>query len=236
MASQLTSKAISAYVEMAFDSSAEGAAEPREMLHRLSAIHENLQRLSIKISIVYIVAVLFYLIRIAGLRFDIIIFDQKIFQVPYGIFLFCIVVQLAYMLQMVISTDARMYQRYIEIICEKCWPNKNELVKQSYIGMGLPINAISRFLSYKSNSISGRICSILSIPVVLFATAIYFSPIICGIWFLVEWEKQITSGDVDLQYYSVMISTVSAVSISILGIFIYYIDDDDGQIMNGQSK
>lgn len=234
MANQLTPRAIYAYVEMAFDPNAEGAADPREVLHRLSTIHENLQKLSFRISAVYIIAVLFYIIRIAGLRFDIIIFDQKIFQVPYGIFIFCIVAQLAYMLQMAISADARMYQRYIEIICEKCWPQKNEMVKQSFVGMGLPINAISRFLTHKSNSIAGKICSLLSVPLALFALFVYFSPVACGIWFLIDWNMQIPSGNIDLQYYSVLISTGSSVAISIFGLLLYYIDDDDGQFPNGQ--
>ena len=197
------------------------------LLERLAAVYEQRISHANRLLYFYVLFVIFYLVRIVGLRLDIVFSGHKIFEVPYGIFFFCLVSQVAYAGSVLLNTEARFYQRYIEIICDKLWPGKSEVIKQGYIGKSSFGHAIFRFFeSQKSDNITRILYLITAIPVSLSLAAIILSPIIAGIYFLADWKNQIGDGDLDLQYYSILTSTICCTLVTILSHRVYYMDRD----------
>ena len=149
-----------------------------------------------------------YLIKTIGIDFDLIIFENSISKSPYGIFLFCVICQLCNIIALsqslnIIYCDLVLINVQKRSICDK---NKNEMLSNpnsaEYFGENITVfrkmdlGLFSKFvywIVFLISSFLGLIFSIGSIG--------------AGIHFLLNYETQITHGNLDWQYYPVLIFT-----------------------------
>ena len=174
-----------------------------------------------------------FTIRISGLRADLVIFSQKVLEVPYGTFVFCVVAQFSLCAAAVAMADSRVFDRYLRAACALKWPQKNSFFLYKSIPndsswLDASLFALSDLKGVKNQTI------IVSISLVVFAlllSGVILAPIMGGVFYLYDWKNQIVSGWIDLQYSVVLISTVVTL-LAIVAFFSFFnlTADEEGDI------
>lgn len=206
-----------------------GFASVDSVLERLEASRFQATKEANRLLLASLVFSGLFLIKICGLRSDLVLFDQKIFEVPYGIFVFCLGSQLSFCLNCLRSLDARVYDRQIKRICEIAWPSIATDVYSTIPNKAIWAEAGLGVI----NKMSGReilsgCLSVLMIPSVTLGLIVILLPEITGIYYLINWESIIVSGNIELQYYSVVFSS-SITIIWLIQLLIIHLLDDDGR-------
>lgn len=170
----------------------------------------------------------FFLIKMAGLRVDIVFADQKIFSLPYGLFIFCVVSQVLYTLSLIRSYESRVFDRMMRGICDKKWPETSELVYRTFPNEGMWFDMISHTVRKLEGAYGTKtLFWIATFFAAVIGTLIFLIPLILGIYFLWNSTDFIKSGHIEIQYYSVALSTTVCALWTICGISILLIDEDD---------
>jgi hypothetical protein len=168
-----------------------------------------------------------YFVKSIGLRLDLVFFDVKIFEVPYGNFVFCILAQFFFIGSCLRLIDARSVDRQIKTICELKYDGNAELMYYSYKGA---IEWTDSFFSIL-NSLNGAMLfksasRIIGTFAALIMMIIFCLPIISGFHFIDNIDIIGDKQNFAFQHWSVLASTVS--SILFLGLtFVYYGIDYD---------
>lgn len=206
----------------------QGPASADKVLERLGEARSQSTKESNRLIVASLCFVLFYFIKLAGLRADIVIFDQKIFAVPYGMFLFCILSQLSMTAGNIRLSDARVFDRLMKGICDTAWPDRSQAIFKTYPNQGIWLDAASStFSSMKDRTLSRIFFTIFQIPLVLVSLGVLTSPILIGCYFLYDWKREIGTGAVNLQFYSVMTSTALALVWFVNYMLIHVADSDE---------
>jgi hypothetical protein len=109
---------------------------------------------------------------------------------------------------MIRSGDARSYDRQLKAICDKVWPAQARLAHSTFPNEHEWFGPTNYALDLVPGSGGSKIIfNIVSFLTMILALGAFISPIGAGIYYLADWEEQIVSGDVDLQYYAVLLST-----------------------------
>jgi hypothetical protein len=192
-----------------FSPDKEGVYSTDKILERLLSARDHVSKQSNRFLLISFGLSILYLVKLAGLRADFILFEQKVFELPYGLFLFLILAQVAACLSLIKAAEERSYDLEILAICKRIWPTQHELVYESMpdsaslnpgsalIAERAKLGRGSRFIYFATTLVSGTL-----------AAFVLMGPIFAGIYYLADWRKQIVTGNVDLQYYSVCFSTV----------------------------
>lgn len=141
------------------------------------------------------------------------LFDQKVFEVPYGLFFFLLAAQLASNLSTIRSADARSFDRLLKAICDQAWPSQSEIAHRTFPNdhqwfepTGYTLGLIRGAGFWK------LLFSLVTLVTMLVGLLIIISPIISGLYYLFDWHDQIVSGDINLQYYVVLASTILTIA------------------------
>jgi hypothetical protein len=213
-----------------FTVDADGPGSADKILERLSAARTSATKESNRFLLISVGLVALYLIKIVGLRADLVLFGQKIFEVPYGVFLFCLASQVAMCLSLVRSSDARVFDRYMMAVIEKRWPESASIIYSTYPNEGAWLETTNKAIhSLKESGWSRALYSFSIIPTLILIITMILSPLLSGIYYLIDWEQQIVSGRVDLQYYAVSAST-SFASLWLLNYILVHTRDHDDYV------
>jgi hypothetical protein len=211
---------------ISLDATGVGSAE--KAIERISAARSKATRESNRFLLVSLLFGILYLVKIAGLRADIVIMDQKVFEVPYGVFIFCICSLFAFCLSCIRSSDARVYDRYLMGICDKAWPTQAQSMYQTIPNDDIWLAPSSESIhALTENSFSKSLFVCFSIPTYLAGFFILLLPILSGFYFLIKWKELISLGNIHVQYYSVLFFTIISCMWFINGILIHVVDNDD---------
>jgi hypothetical protein len=211
-----------------------GIMSADNIIERLAIARNTTTKQSNRLLMLSLAFSLFFLIKIAGLRIDIVLADQKIFELPYGLFIFCIVSQISYSLSLIISFESRVFDRMIRGICDKKWPDTSELVYRTFPNEGLWFDTTSHAVRKLDGAYGTKTLFWLASFIALaIATTIFLMPLILGVYFLCNSTDFIKSGHKEIQYYSVAISTTVCALWTIFGISIFLIDEDDLNSIGG---
>lgn len=169
-----------------------------------------------------------YGVKVIGLRIDLVLFDYKIFELPYGLFVFCVASQICFLISISRFMDSRAYDRYLKAICEKKWPENSDY---AYISLPNPnawIEPSARLMTgIEGNSIAKFLASALFVIAGILLTALYCLPIATGIYFLCNFSEQANGKYNDFQYYAVLASTISSCLGLLVVLVMVGIDVDD---------
>jgi len=194
------------FANLVFDDS--GPASPEKVLERLESARLQATKEANRLLIISFLFCGLYLIKASGLRVDLVLFDQKIFEVPYGICFFCIIAQISFCMNCIRSLDARIYDRYLKRACELKWPVMSDDVYQTFPNQAAwsegAIGALSRI---KNRDVAKGCLSVLMLPSLLLILTMLLAPTAAGLYYLIDWQRQISTGNIAIQYYSVMFST-----------------------------
>lgn len=206
----------------------DGIMSPESILNRLSSARTQTSKEANRLLMLSMASSAFFLVKIAGLRIDIVLADQRIFALPYGLFIFCIASQVLFVLSVLRSSESRVLDRMMRGICDKKWPETSELAYRTFPNEGVWFEIISHTVRKVEGVYSTKIffglASFIAIAVGLIT---FVTPLILGIYFLWNWTYFIQSGNIEIQYYSVMLSTIVCALWTISGISIISIDEDD---------
>lgn len=92
-------------------SDSEGALAPHESINRLISARDEVTKQSNNFLLISLAFALLYSLRNIGLRLDLTVLDYKIFETPYGLFVFCIASSISFIIAISRFMDARIFDR-----------------------------------------------------------------------------------------------------------------------------
>jgi len=207
---------------------AAGPGSVEKIIDRVSAARSRATKESNRFLVLSLLFTALYIVKLMGLRADLVLFDQKIFQVPYGIFLFCVAAQLMSCMSVARSSDARVFDRYLKAVCEHEWPEQATIMYRLIPNESSWTSATSESVhSLEHNHITRLVFTIAMLPSIILAMVILFGPIMAGVYYLVDWKNEIQTGDINIQYYGVLFFTIVAAFWSIMYLFLHFSDTDE---------
>lgn len=205
----------------------EGALAPKESLTRLTAARDEVTKQSNNFLLVSIGFAILYCLRSIGLRLDITVLDYKIFETPYGLFVFCVCSSISFVVAMSRFMDARIFDRYAKATCEIYWPNQADYAYNTFPRINSWLEPTNRALSdlRKSKSIGffvSLVTGIAGLSLFLF----YSASIMISLHFLVNFEQLSNDFGKDFQFWSVFAMIVIDIAFLISTFSVMEIDVD----------
>jgi hypothetical protein len=170
-----------------------------------------------------------YAIKMIGLRLDLILFDYKIFQTPYGMAVFCFSANLAFSIGVTRFLDARAFDRIIRAVCDKAWSDRGFFAYETYPQADswlAPTYSLVEVLGKGGVRVS-LATSVMTITGLLIML-IYLIPIATGVDFLWNFGKLADPGGKEFQYWSVFASVTASALFVIACISLTVKDFDQG--------
>jgi hypothetical protein len=219
--------AIQRHVLTHFSPDAAGPGSIEKILERLGKARAQATKESNRFLTLSILFLGLYFVKLIGLRADLVIFDQKIFEVPYGILIFCMASQLCLCLSTARLADARIYDRYLKAVCQNAWPGQADTMYKLVPDENSWLNATSDSIdALESRPLLSAIYNFAMLPSLLLGLVLFVSPILAGLYYLYDWIEQIKTGNISLQYYSVLASTSVTFLWVVLYLCLYFADSD----------
>jgi hypothetical protein len=180
-------------------------------LERLAEVRDQSTKESNRFFVVSIALVGLYLIRAAGLTVDLTLFNAHVLNVPYGLFFFLLASQLSFCMSLLRLCDSISYKRAMTDLAKcSCSDAAEDLVAtfpNKYDWFGITASMVEKI---KGNDASA-IFYISALLTSLFTVSLLLSPIACGIYFIVNSDAQIVTGNKTLQYWMVVVSTIFSI-------------------------
>lgn len=210
--------------DMTFDD--QGPASLQQVLDRLSSARSNISSHANRLALISIFLSCVYVVKIAGLRLDLVIFDQKIFEVPYGIFVFCITSQICFIIAISRLMDARVFDRYILGICEKAWPGHSTAIYKTFHDQSAWIEPTALALHHKANKDNSLFSKILLYSFSIIGLVVYTFPIGCGFWFVASEHYNLEPEYQTARMIAVIFTTILSLLWTFAYIALLSIDND----------
>jgi hypothetical protein len=198
---------VSSQLDVSFESS-----ERNALLDRLSSQYQIAFKESNRYFTIYLLASLFYVFKLAGLRFDILLVGQKVYDSNYGIFLFSSTGLIFLTIAALRAADAAVLEQIVGAVCEQTCGKSADLYTKSYVSGGVWMHTLIEI----APSVEGRktffalnVLQWLTWGVLVFSVAI--APIVIGIYVMIDHQNQIIGEHQSLQFYVVLVLTVTAI-------------------------
>ncbi|UVO54901.1 hypothetical protein [Sphingomonas sp. SUN039] len=207
---------------------ATGIGSTEQVIQRLVEAHNAALKESNRLFAISIGLALLYSIKVVGLRIDLVLFDQKVFELPYGLFLFCVASQLSFCIACVRFLDQRVFDRYLRAICDREWGDRSEFMYRTLKGGQEWSTTTQSLIDRPSVSIYFRTVYFLSMASMgLIYLAIFLMPIISGGYFIYDYDNQISGRYPELQYWSVIATTILSAIVMVVSLAFYNLDNDE---------
>jgi len=196
------------------NASSDGSAFSSEKtLERLAGARGVASKEANRLFLTSIVLAGLYLIKASGLRVDLTLFDTDIGKVPHGLFFFLVASQISIILCYMRTADAVALDSRLRSSIQRFSPVDEEMANNSFPNDFEWFGATENEFSAKpSNWIAKLIYEVTSVLTAPTTILLYLLPSICGVFSLLNWDRQITTGDINLQYWCLFGTT----SLSIL--------------------
>lgn len=182
----------------------DGALSPKESLTRLITARDEVTKQSNNFLLISIGFAILYCLRSIGLRLDITVFDYKIFETPYGLFVFCVVSSIAFVVAMSRFMDARIFDRYAKATCEAYWPNQAEYAYNTFPRTNSWLEPTNRALSQLRGQKSiGFFVSVITGLAGTFLFLFYSASIAISLHFLANFDSLSNALGENFQFWSV---------------------------------
>lgn len=185
-------------------------------LARVAAARDICLGQSNRFLLVGIASAIFYSIKVAGLRIDLVIADTKVFETPYGLFVFGIVGAISFILAQLRYLDGKALDLELKDLCEN-----SSAVAVNYKTFPSPhhwlIPAQVRFADRTRKTTRKFAFAILG----LITFAIYLVPLFAATHFLIAWPKLADEQYTDAQWWIVFLVLVMACFSYILAQAVY---------------
>jgi hypothetical protein len=204
-----------------------GIFSNERILERVSTARTTYAKRANWLHLVSAISMAYYVIKSIGLDFDLIFFENKIATSPYGIFIFCLVCQLANALALSQTASVKVYDDYVFAITKKLIPDGKGVNflsipnSEEYIGDQLSLIRNER-AGWFTKLIYGLSFLLSSIPGIFYS----LGSIAVGTHFLYLWKQQIPEGNVNIQYYSVVFALILNLSWILLTVSVILAEDD----------
>lgn len=208
---------LSSYVSTQIDGTTFDQAERNALLDRLSGQYQIAFKESNRYFTVYLLTSLFYIFKLAGLRFDILLVGQKLYDSNYGLFLFSSASLIFLTIAALRAADAAVLQQIINAVCEQTCGKASDLYSKSYVSGGVWMYTLMDI----APSVEGRkgffiLSVLLGLTLGLLLLLVAAAPIAIGVYVLVDHDSQIIGNHQSLQFYTVLALTATA---TVAGLF-----------------
>lgn len=222
------SGSIRRYILGDFSPDPEGPGSVEKILERLAKARSQLTKESNRLLVLSLVFLGLYFIKVLGLRADLVLFGQKIFEVPYGILVFCIAAQGCSCLATVRLSDARVLDRYLKAVCDKQWPAQADTMYRLIPDESSWLDATGDSIdALDEHSVLISFYALSMLPSLLLALLLFMGPVGAGIYYLIDWKAQIQTGNVALQFYTVLVTTIINFLWLLIYTLLYHADKED---------
>ncbi|MFK4003278.1 hypothetical protein [Qipengyuania sp. NPDC077563] len=153
----------------------------------------------------------FYAIKMAGLRIDIVIADTKIFETPYGLFIFGVVGAACFILAQLRYLDAEAFDDQLKKLASSsgpvefrysAFPSKHHWLSPANDEYGSDTASFSKKVAFA--------CLALCV------FALYVTPLFAAVHFLIVWPKFAGETYTDLQWWLVFGMLLASVLVYVL--------------------
>lgn len=177
----------------------------RDALIRLASARDAALQQSNRFLLLGLGSSIFYAIKLAGLRIDIVIADAKIFETPYGLFVFGIVGAACFILAQLRYLDAEAFDRMLRRVAPHTGPE--EFKHYAYPSKHHWLSPASEEFGAENASRGARFAfGCLGIVVFLF----YLTPLFSAAHFLIMWPEFAGETYTDLQWWLVFVMLMAA--------------------------
>ena len=204
-----------------------GPLAPEAVLQRLATARDAVVSQSNRFLLGALFFSALYGVKLIGLRVDLILFDYKIFETPYGISLFCFCANVSLSIAFSRFLDARAFDRQLRAVCEKAWGTSAQFAYETYPQENAWLAPTSAMITTIGE---GGVRTPIATLVVLLAgialMAFYVLPIICGFHFLQNFEALADANGRAIQYWSVLGSLGASLLFAIASLSLMFKDFD----------
>ena len=197
----------------------DGLLSPEKVFERANSTRITATKEANRFWLASLIFCVLYLLKLAGIRLDLAFFDTKVMEVPYGLSVFILAANVSASLALVRFCDARGTERTIAALATTIWPTQARAAFATMPNEHEWLTPSADALLF----VTKRGFSRLIYNLTIFLTAIpllimVFLPAGCATWFLLDWQQQITSGDIPLQFWAVVITLI----LNVLWILAYF--------------
>lgn len=204
-----------------------GPASAEKTIERLAEAYKLAITQSNRLSYTSIAVAGLYAIKVFGMRVDIIVFDQKVFELPYGLFVFCVVSQVIFVGSCIRAMDARVIDRAIKDICDKKFNDVSGMIYMSLRGAQEWSGNLNFLMIKLTESLLLRfVYAIISLTTACVVISLILSPLTSGVFFLVNSTTQISGEAPEAQFYIVLSSTILSAIVFWFTATIHFVDRD----------
>lgn len=205
-----------------------GIASTEKVVERIVDAYKLSLKQSNQLLAISLGLALLYSIKVIGLRIDLVIFDQKVFKLPYGLFIFCIASQLTFAMGCVRFLDQRVFDRYLRAVCDKEWGDQADFIYQTLKGGHDWTTTAQSLIDRPSVSIYFRVVHGLTMAsFAMIYLIVFLTPIMSGIYFMYDAKAQISGNYPDLQFWSVFAATFLSGMMIVVSFAFYNLDNDE---------
>lgn len=170
---------------------------------RLATARDNIFNQSNRFLVAGMVFAALYAVKAVGLRIDLVVLDTKIFDIPYGLFVFCILGAGSFLIAQSRYIDAHALDRRLSELAKSAYPEKFV----DYL-CTFPADASwlrpAREQFFRNTKVGEQRPAWIVNLAGLSLLALYLSPTIACIHFLFNWPSLAGNAMVNFQWWSVL--------------------------------
>jgi hypothetical protein len=190
---------------------AEAAEVGVDALVRIASARDAATRQSNRFLLAGIFSTLFYAIKIAGLRIDIVIADAKIFETPYGLFVFGAIGSICFILAQLRYLDGRAFDYKLRRAAKA-----NEEFNTRYDSFPSEHNWLLPASEVFADQSSSRMARMFFNVLGLIAFLLYSVPLLASAHFLLSWPSMAGEDYTSFQWWLVFLLFTVAVLTCVL--------------------
>jgi hypothetical protein len=172
---------------------------------------------------------LLYAIKIIGLRVDLVLFDYKVFDTPYGISIFCFAANLCFCIALSRYLDARAFDRMLRAICDNEWPQNAYFSYETYPQTNAWLGPTSSFVGVLHKAgVRTRLANLIVTLAALVLSVVYLIPLVCGIHFLYSFDSLSDPQAKGIQYWGVAAISLTSLLFLMASLSLTAKDVDEG--------
>lgn len=176
-------------------------------MQRLSSARDAILAQSNRFLIAGMLFACLYGVKAVGLRIDIVVFDTKIFELPYGLFVFCVLGAGSFLIAQTRYLDAHALECRMREISREAEPK----LAQRYLQTFPSEHSWMDLAREQFESAPGKKAIFLSFSFTfagLVVLALYFFPVFASIHYLLNWPEVANGSGEDFQWWAVMVGLV----------------------------
>lgn len=155
-------------------------------MERLASARDSIHVQSNRFLVAGMVFAILYAVKAIGLRIDLVLFDTKVFELPYGLFVFCVLGAGSFLIAQTRFMDAHAISRRMNVIADAFARDKAEQYLRSFPAKSSWLSLAQEEFFATTGGTDSRGAWLVNVAG-LGLLAVYLLPVFSCIHFLLNW-------------------------------------------------